>query len=179
MATQQPMTMADLMTQLIHQMGTLINGLTSLINPWENAAQGMADAGVAITNMPQAVATAVTATRPPPDPKWKPAEPAVYKGDPNRVLGFLNEVRLYCMAVKLTNENERMIYTLSRIRGGKENQATIWADGIRTELICVADNNTRNPNKPANSIDYTDNRNTKTGDQTDQTSDVPEMEETN
>jgi hypothetical protein len=64
------------------------------------------------------------------------AEPPAYSdGDPDKVQAFLREMHMYYSLVRESNPGRTVVFALSRIKGGKENSATKWADAKR-QSIC-------------------------------------------
>ncbi|KAJ3510924.1 hypothetical protein NMY22_g15817 [Coprinellus aureogranulatus] len=67
--------------------------------------------------------------------KLKPAEPDVFDGDSEKAMSFLTAVNIYFYGMKIKDNDMKIAYVLSRIKGGKEGIATKWADAKRTQLL--------------------------------------------
>ena len=68
-------------------------------------------------------------------PKIKPDAPEPYDGKPDQVMPFISSLIVYFAALKETNDKNKIMFTLSKIKGGKENIATRWADAKRIEIV--------------------------------------------
>ncbi|KAJ3533099.1 hypothetical protein NMY22_g7474 [Coprinellus aureogranulatus] len=66
--------------------------------------------------------------------KIKPEAPETFDGNPERVMPFLTACTIYFTATQEENPPAQIAYALSKIKGGKDNSATRWADGKREEL---------------------------------------------
>jgi hypothetical protein len=68
-------------------------------------------------------------------PKLKPEAPESFDGNPDRVMSFLTACNLYFIATKEKDEQTKVVYALSKIKGGKDNMASKWADAKRGEIF--------------------------------------------
>lgn len=66
-------------------------------------------------------------------PKLKPEQPEAFDGKPEHVIPFLTACSLYFNATKEADELTRVVYALSKIKGGKEESAMRWANAKRAE----------------------------------------------
>ena len=70
-------------------------------------------------------------------PKLKPEAPEAFDGSSDKVMAFLTACNLYFIATKETDEQTKIVYALSKIKGGKDDMATKWADAKRAEIFDV------------------------------------------
>jgi hypothetical protein len=68
-------------------------------------------------------------------PKIKPESPEAFDGKPDHVMSFLAALTVYFSALKEENNKNMILYGLSKIKGGKENVASRWADAKRIEIV--------------------------------------------
>jgi hypothetical protein len=68
-------------------------------------------------------------------PKIKPEAPEAFDGKPDHVMSFLAALTVYFSALKEENDKNMILYALSKIKGGKENVASRWADAKRIEIV--------------------------------------------
>ena len=65
----------------------------------------------------------------------KPNLPKNYDGNPNRVKGFVQESIAYFALANVSNEQKKILISLSCISGGNHDHATCWADAIRDQIF--------------------------------------------
>lgn len=64
--------------------------------------------------------------------KLKPEAPGIYDGTGSKAQGFLLELDMYFDALGVEDQHQKIIYALSKIRGGTGEVATHWANSTRT-----------------------------------------------
>ena len=64
--------------------------------------------------------------------KLKPEAPAQYEGEPDKAEGFIAEMEMYFNTMEVEDKDQRIVYALSKIRGGNSDTATQWANSVRT-----------------------------------------------
>jgi hypothetical protein len=64
----------------------------------------------------------------------KAEPPAYFDGNPDKVQAFLTELHMYYGLVGESNPGRTVVFALSRVKGGKENSATKWADTKRQSI---------------------------------------------
>jgi len=104
------------MDTLITAIGSLVQAITNLIPSWDATAQAIHD---------QAAATITAAST---KPKLKPEQPSPYDGNQQRVNAFVAELQLYFLVLNINDSSQKIFYALSKIKGGKNDIATRWAD---------------------------------------------------
>jgi len=109
------------MDALITAIQSLVNGLASLIPTWDAVGQAIHDQTTATTNIHK--------------PKLKPEPPSTYDGNQQRVNAFIAELQLYFMTLKIEDEAQKISYALSKVKGGKNDIATRWADQQRIAIL--------------------------------------------
>ncbi|KDR72769.1 hypothetical protein GALMADRAFT_212803 [Galerina marginata CBS 339.88] len=114
-----------LIQALIDTATTLITSITSLVTTTQTTHQYLIN-----LQTPQ-VQTHITATL----PSFKPEAPAVYQGDPNHVTAFIQELEIYFTLAGITAIEQKVFYTLSKICGGKGDNATAWSDSVRSNIL--------------------------------------------
>ena len=114
-------------------MDNLLNGIANLITSLNSLAPIWTATATAIQNQTIATTAATTATTA--VPKLKPEQPSIFDGNQQRVNAFINELRFYFSALKVTDSAQMITYALSKIKGGKNDLATRWADQQRTAII--------------------------------------------
>ncbi|KAF4617527.1 hypothetical protein D9613_006051 [Agrocybe pediades] len=120
------------MDAIINMMGDLITKLNELVPLWKSAVDTNKEIAEAVDK--QATATAqitakVTSS------KIKIETPANYDGSPDRVTAFIQEVEVYLTYNGITDLEQRIYFTLSKVRGGTGNRATVWSDNIRANML--------------------------------------------
>jgi hypothetical protein len=68
-------------------------------------------------------------------PKIKPESPEAFDGKTDHVMSFLAALTVYFSALNEENDKNMILYALSKIKGGKENVASRWADAKRIEIV--------------------------------------------
>jgi hypothetical protein len=68
-------------------------------------------------------------------PKIKPDTPEAFDGKPDHVMSFLAALTVYYSALGEENNKNMILFALSRIKGGKENVASRWADAKMIEIV--------------------------------------------
>jgi len=107
---------------LLDAIVALIQGLTNLI-PW------MDTTNLHLQNI----------TQPPPPPaptnNYKPTPPWTYDGDPNHVKACVQEHKVYFALAKITDEQQKILVTLSNVHRGLKDWATIWSNAIWNQIL--------------------------------------------
>ena len=111
------------MDALLNGLNTLITAINTLVPIWSQTA-------TAIQNHTTATTAASAA-----QPKLKPEQPPIFDGNQQRVNAFINELHFYYLTLKITDESDQITYALSKIKGGKNDIATRWADQQRNSII--------------------------------------------
>ena len=92
----------------------------------------------------QAIAESVTATatkyiEKQPCTRLNIADPEIYEGDPKKLEPWITAMNMYFDFNGETDEQTRIIYALSKIKGGKGDIATNWADVLRKAIMAFPD----------------------------------------
>jgi hypothetical protein len=96
---------------------------------WDATAQAVHDSAVATTAATNAALAATTTT------KLKPEQPTAFDGNQQRVTAFLTELQFYFATIKQSEDESMIAYALSKIKGGKNDIATRWADQQRISIL--------------------------------------------
>ncbi|KAJ2928009.1 hypothetical protein H1R20_g9079, partial [Candolleomyces eurysporus] len=127
--TPQGMTLRVAMQEFAMMVGNFTNalisfmpGLTSAATTISQAAQQQGALASEINKLRQVDA----------GKKLKPEAPGLFDGTGSKAQGFLLELDMYFDALGIEDANQKIIYALSKVRGGTGEIATHWANSTRT-----------------------------------------------
>ena len=88
----------------------------------------------------QAIAESVTAAamkyiEKQPRTRLNIADPGIYEGDPKKLKPWITAMNMYFDFNGETDERTKIIYALSKIKGGKGDIATNWADALQKAIM--------------------------------------------
>jgi len=104
----------------------LIDAIAALVQGLSNLIPRMDTTNTHLQNITQP---------PPPTSNYKPTPPRTYDGDPNRVKACIQEHEVYFALAKITDEQQKILVTLSNTHGGLKDRATVWSDAIRNQIL--------------------------------------------
>ena len=116
---------------------TLTNSVASLVNYVQNretSFNAVAQSLQASAEANQAAAEALEA-KTDVKPKTKAEKPDPYNGEADKAIAFIQEMEFYFVSVNEKDLAQKIIVTLSLIKGGVNNMASAWAHGQREILL--------------------------------------------
>ncbi|KAF4623195.1 hypothetical protein D9613_001331 [Agrocybe pediades] len=123
------------MDTLVEVLTTLANNISALLPVWTQQAETNKEIAKAVKE--QSTATAQISAKAS-GSKVKIETPANYDGSTERVMAFIQEVEVYLAYNNVTDLEQRIYFTLSKIRGRTGNRATVWSDNIRANMLAHA-----------------------------------------
>jgi Retrotransposon gag protein len=133
--TNNWVTLGTMLTSLTNSVQGLVNyvsGREATITAAATSLQASAEAN-------QAAAEALEA-KVDPKPKTKAEKPDPYHGEPAKAVAFIQEMEFYFRSAKEKDVLQKIMVTLSLIRGGTNDIASTWANGQRELIINAGDN---------------------------------------
>jgi len=110
------------MDTLITALTALTTALTGLLPAWNTTAKAL-----------EKQASSVQL------PKLKPKQPNIFDGNQQQVNGFIAELKFYFHALKIEDHMQMIVYVLSKIRGGKEDITTHWANQQQLAITAASE----------------------------------------
>lgn len=115
---------------LINSISTLVTSIANLVT-----TQNTTNQGLQVVAQTLAAPTPINVTTTSIQSSIKPEPPGNYDGNPNRVSSFINELKAYFYMANITDLEKQIFLAISKICGGKNDQAMAWFDSIRDNIM--------------------------------------------